>query len=157
MAPHEGQEISWSVSTHVHKERSVDWYWALGVIALVGAGLSFWLGNMLFALILVVGLGSLGVLLARGPREHRVAVDSRGVTVDGTLYPNRSLKAFWVDRREDDPRLYLITSGLIAPHITLPLESVAQGEQVRSILRRNVKEEEQEPHFGEHLAELFGL
>jgi len=45
----------------------------------------------------------------------------------------------------------------MSPHITLPLESVSQADQIHSVLKRVVDEKEQEPHFGEHLAELFGL
>lgn len=160
----QGQTIIWNVITHVHKERTADWYWGLGVLTFVAAAISIWVGNLLFALILIVGAGSIGALLARGPREHSVRIDSRGVSIDGTLYPFKSLKSFWVDRGDAGPlpagrqaRLYLMTSGIMSPHVMLPLESVAQADQVHSVLRRVVEEKEQEPHFGEHLAELFGL
>lgn len=152
-----GQTIAWTVITHVHKDRTTDWYWGLGVIAVAGAALSVWLGNILFALIILVGAGSIGALLARGPREHGVRIDNRGIAIDGTLYPFKSLKSFWVDRHPDAPRLYLMTQGIMTPHIMLPLESVAQADQIHSVLKRVVDEKEQQPHFGEHLAELFGL
>ena len=50
-----------------------------------------------------------------------------------------------------------MTQGIVAPHITLPLENVAQADQVRSYLRPKLEEVEQEPHFGEHFLELIGL
>ena len=50
-----------------------------------------------------------------------------------------------------------MTHGIIAPHITLPLENIGQADQVRSFLRNKVEEVEQEPHFGEHFLELIGL
>ncbi len=151
------QTISWTVITHVHKEHSVDWYWSVGIIAVVAAGISVWLGNLLFAIIILVGVGSLSMLFMRGPREHSVRVDNRGVSIDGTLYPYRSIQSFWVDRNPEYPRLYLTTTAIVAPHVMLPLDDSAQAEQVRSYLKRIVTEEEQEPHFGEHLAEMFGL
>ena len=153
----DGHTISWDVITHVHKERTVDWYWALGLVALVGAGVSIWVGNLLFALIIVISAGSLGVLAARGPREHRVHIDNHGIAIDGTLYAYRSIKSFWVDKNPRLPRLYLMTHGIMAPHITLPLDSVGQAEQVRSSMRGKVAEVEQEPHFGEHILEIIGL
>ncbi len=153
----DGHTISWDVITHVHKERTADWYWALGLIALVGAGISIWVGNLLFALIIIISAGSLGTLAARGPREHSVHIDQKGISIDGTLYAFRALKSFWVDKNPDAPRLYLMTHGIMAPHITLPLGDVAQADQVRSYLRSQVTEEEQEPHFGEHILELIGL
>lgn len=157
MPPTRDQTISWTVITHVHKEHSVDWYWSAGIIAVVAAGISIWLGNLLFALIILVAVGSLGGLFMRGPREHAVRVDNRGVSIDGTLYPYRSIKSFWVERDPEYPRLYLMTHAVVSPHIMLPLDNTAQAEQVRSYLKRLVQEEEQDPHFGEHLANMFGL
>jgi hypothetical protein len=86
-----------------------------------------------------------------------VRIDNRGISIDGTLYPFKTLKSFWVDRNNEDPRLYLMTNGLMSPHITLPLESVAQADQIHSVLKRVVDEIEQEPHFGEHIAQILGL
>lgn len=157
MPPTRDQTISWTVITHVHREHSVDWYWSVGIIAVVAAGVSIWLGNLLFALIILVGVGSLGALFMRGPREHAVRVDNRGVSIDGTLYPYRSIQSFWVERNPEYPRLYLTTHAVVSPHIMLPLDNGAQAEQVRSYLKRLVNEVEQEPHFGEHLANMFGL
>ncbi|HUD02785.1 MAG TPA: hypothetical protein VMR46_02050 [Candidatus Paceibacterota bacterium] len=153
----EGHSISWDVVTHVHKERTNDWYWALGLVAFAGAALSLWLGDILFSIIIILGAGSLGVLAARGPREHGVHISDKGIAIDGTLYNYRSIKSFWVDKNPERPRLYLMTQGIVAPHITLPLENVAQADQVRSYLRPKLEEVEQEPHFGEHFLELIGL
>jgi hypothetical protein len=160
----EGQVISWEVRTHTHQERSNDWFWGLGVAAAVGAALSIFLGNVLLAIILIVGAGSLGILAARGPREHSVRIDARGVSIDGTLYRYDSLRSFWVDEeREGFPEdrrgahLYISTTGIIAPHFTLALESGAQAEAVRSFLKKYMQEEEQGPHFGEHVAQMLGL
>ena len=149
--------ISWDVVTHVHKERTADWYWALGLVAVVAAGVSIWLANILFAIIILVAAGSLGVLAARGPREHNVHISEKGISIDGTLYAYRALKSFWVDKNPEYPRLYLLTHGIMAPHIMLPLDSTVQGEQIRSYLRPRLEEVEQEPHFGEHILELIGL
>ncbi len=157
MPPGRDQAISWTVITHVHKEHSVDWYWSVGIIAVVGAAISIWLGNLLFAIVILVGVGSLGTLFLRGPREHAVRIDSRGISVDGTLYPFRAIESFWVERNTDYPRLYLTTRGIVSPHMMLPLDNHAQAEQVRSYLKRVVEEKEQDPHMGEHLAEMFGL
>src|SRR6185436_2971744 len=152
MPPRE-QVISWTVVTHVHKEHSVDWYWSVGIIAVVSAAISIWLGNLLFAIVILVAIGSLGALFMRGPREHSARIDSRGVSIDGTLYPFRAIASFWVDRDSEFPRLYVTTHAIMSPHIMLPLDNAAHAEQVRSYLKRVVEEKEQDPHFGEHLAE----
>lgn len=155
----DGQEqvISWSVVTHTHKERSADWYWAFGLFTLGGIALSIFFTNYMLAIILVLGMGSIGILAARGPREHNVRIDKRGIAIDGTLYIYRTIQSFWVEEETDEPRLFITTSGLLSPHITIPLDHPEHADEVRAYLREILTEEEQRPHFGEHLAEMFGL
>lgn len=153
----EGGEISWEVLTHVHRERTNDWYWALGLSAVVAAALSIWLGNLLFGVLILLCAGSIGALAMRGPREHNVTIDPRGLSVDGTLYPYRALKSFWV---VDDPeylRLYITTRGIITPHMMFPLESQEHAQVVHAYLVDRLEEVEQEPHIGEHIAAMLGL
>ena len=151
------EEISWSVGTHEHRERSADWYWTLGVAAVVSAGLSIFLGNFLFAVIILIAAGSIGTLSARGPREHSVKINRRGISIDGTLYPYQGVRSFWVEREGDNSRLFLSMSGLVSPHFNLALQNEARGVEVEQYLKRFVDEEEQVPTVGERLAELFGL
>lgn len=154
--PPQEQGLSWQVTTHEHKERTPDWYWTLGLLILVGAGLSIFFGNILLAVILLLGGGSLGYLVARGPREHTVKLDQKGVVLDGTLYPYKNIHSFWVEEHSE-PRLLLTTSGVLHPQLVIPLLSSARAMSVRSYLRRFLQEEEQRAHLGEHLAEIFGL
>ena len=151
------QEISWQVQTHEHYERSVDWYWGLGIIALLGAGVSIYFSNILFALILLVGAGSIGVLVARGPREHLVSLGGRGISMDGTLYPYASVQSFWIEQHVEAPRLFITTNSLLHPHIIVPLDSVEHGAEVRGHLAQFAEEEERLPRFSEEVAEIFGL
>ncbi|MBX4191962.1 hypothetical protein KW798_00540 [Candidatus Parcubacteria bacterium] len=153
----EEKHITWEVKTHMHREHSTDWYWALGTFGVVGAGLSIWFGNGLLAIILLVGTLSIGVLAARGPRDHIVRIDTRGISIDGTMYNFSTIHSFWVERDGETPRLFLTTNSLLMPRVSLPLDSHEQGQLVRDHVRDFVKEEEQHPHMGEHLAEIFGL
>lgn len=157
MNPQEEQVISWEVLTHVHRERTNDWYWALGVVAIVAAGLSIWLGNLLFGILILLCAGSIGALAMRGPREHSVEIDPRGISVDGTLYPYRTLKSFWVDDDPEYPRLFIMTGGIVTPHMALPLDDVNHAQVVRDYLRPRLDEVEQEPHLGEYIAHMLGL
>ena len=145
--------------THEHKVHTADWYWTLGLLTLLGAGLCIYLGNILLALILIIGAGSIVTLKVRGPREHQVKVDPRGLTLDGTLYPWSSIHSFWVntDEMRGGPCVYLSTKSILNPRITVPLDNQAHAEQVRAFCKRYAREEEQIPHFAEHLAELLGL
>lgn len=161
MAEHqeERQGISWQVETHEHRERSTDWYWGLGLGAVAAAGISLFFGNILFALIIIIGIGSIATLVARGPREHWVRLDSRGVSLDGTLYRFASIESFWIQTEDQahEARMLLTTNGIFSPQLVIPLGHMARAQNVRTFMLRHSKEVEQEAHLGEHLAELFGL
>lgn len=161
------EEIVWHVLTHEHKDHSTDWYWALGLLTVVGAALSIFFGNLLLGVILLIGGISIGVLNIRGPREHQVKLDARGATLDGTIYLWKSVDVFWIHlpsgRQAVDtetPRLYLTTHSLLMPRIIIPLDSADHSEQVRTLCLKYVKEAEEEdrkPFLIEHIAEIFGL
>ncbi len=156
------EEIVWHVLTHEHKDHSTDWYWALGLLTVVGTGASILFGNILLGLILLIGGISIGTLNVRGPREHQVKLDARGATLDGTLYAWKSVDAFWihVDQAKEEPRLYLTTHSLLMPRIIIPLDSADHSEQVRTLCLKYAKEAEEEdrkPFLIEHISEIFGL
>ncbi len=155
----QGQAISWQVETHEHRERSTDWYWGLGLGAVAAAGISLFFGNILLAFIILIGIGSMATLVARGPREHWVRLDSRGVSLDGTLYRFASIQSFWIQAEDErhEARMLLTTNGIFSPQLVIPLGTMTRAQNVRAFMRRHAEEVEQEAHLGEHLAELFGL
>lgn len=151
------QELSWQVASHSGRERSNDWYWGLGAIAIVGAIGSILFGNALLAIIIGLGAFSLGYLTMQKPREHTVSVGPRGVSVDGTRYPYRSIRSFWVEKNEHHNRLFVTMTGVLAPHLSLYLADTLEADEVRRYLKKYVPEVEQGPQLGEHLVDLFGL
>lgn len=154
--------ISWHIETHEHTERTNDWYWGLGLIALAAAGLSIFLGNVLFAIIVVLATGSLWALSVRGPREHEVRVAQRGITMDGTLYRWENIESFWVEDERHLPagepaHLLVTTKGVLHPQLIIPLGDSNRARNVREYARRHAREVEQEPHLGHHVVRMFGL
>ena len=150
------QEISWVVSA-AHRERSNDWYWGLGALAIAGVIASIFFGYTLLAIIIGLGANLIGLPAAREPRYHSLQLDLRGIVIDGTRYPYAAVHSFWVEHETSEPRLLLSMTGILTPHFSFELGDEAQGERVRAFLRRFATEEEQGPHIGEHLAEIFGL
>jgi hypothetical protein len=86
-----------------------------------------------------------------------VSVGKRGITIDGTLYRWDTVRSFWVEHDTEYPHLLLATTGVLAPQILLPLDSPTQAHAVEAQLTQYVKEEEQVPHIGEHVAQFLGL
>ena len=158
----EDSGIYWHVDTHEHQERTNDWFWGLALIALAGAALAVYFGDYLLAVIIALGTGSLWVLIVRGPREHEVRVTSRGLHMDGTLYRWSGVESFWVEDERMLPagaqaHLLVTTHGILHPQLVIPIGDTNRARNVREYLRRIIKEEEQEPHMGHHVAQMLGL
>jgi hypothetical protein len=155
--PQQEQEISWRVASHHLRERTNDWFWWLGAAAIIGAAASIFFGNALLAIIIILGAGSIGFLATQTPREHTVSISPRGISIDGTRYPYKSVHSFWVEEHQGDPKLYLSMSGILSSHFSLYIAEGVEPDQVRKYLKRYAAEEEQGPQIGERVAEIFGL
>lgn len=152
------ESLSWEAHSHEHVERSTDWYWALGVLALSGIVIAILFNNPLFAVIIALGAFSLGILASRPPRLYRVELDPRGITVDDNLFLFRSLESFWIDieTRDDVPHLIVSSRGLLTPQLILPLIDI-DPQRVQAFLSQYLEEKEQYESPLTRVAELFGF
>src|SRR3989344_4706004 len=97
--------IAWDALEYEYREKSADWFWAVGVIALAAAVTAAILGNVLFAVLIVVGAAALAIHAGREPLVVHFAISERGVSVGKTLYPWKTLDSFWVETRDGNPRI----------------------------------------------------
>ena len=101
--------ISWKALEYEHKEKHPDWFWSLGVIVLAGAVTAIIFGNILFAILLVVGAFTLALYASRKPEHIHVTLSDRGVIINKRLYPYLTLDSFWVeDVSPDEVRDFLL-------------------------------------------------
>jgi len=91
--------IVWETYEYEHSEKTADWFWALGIVAVAGAIGSYLLGNILLAVLIVIGGFTMALLAARHPDEWICDLSSRGLKINKTLYPFSTIESFWV---EDD-------------------------------------------------------
>lgn len=103
---------------------------AAGAIAIT----SILFGNILFAVVVVVGAFVLCLFAARQPNVVTVEISDKAVRVENVVYTFKELKSFWVDVEHfDGPRLVLERTRPFIPHVMVPLDK-ADIEQVKSLL-----------------------
>ncbi|MBI2048576.1 MAG: hypothetical protein HYT30_01480 [Parcubacteria group bacterium] len=149
------ETITWSGQEHQHIERGSDWYWALGIIIMSSALTAVLLNNVLFALLIVLGGVTLGMLAKRPPAVVEFALGERGLAVGDTFYPYEEMRAFWVSE-DDEPTLLIDTPRIMNPDLIIPLTDV-DPNMVRAFLAERVPEIELHQSFIYTLAEFFGF
>ncbi len=149
--------ISWEAEEHAHREKNVDWYWALGIVAVVGAVISVIFGNVLFAIVIVLGAILMAIVSLREPSVIPFAITTRGVRVDDHLYPYSTLGSFCIDEdAQQGPQLLLKSRGTFRPLIIIPLPEEAI-EEIDDILAERLPEEHLEESLAHHLLEFLGF
>ena len=146
--------IKWSAHEYEKKHRSVDWYWAIGLIAISSIIISIVYKNYLFAIFIFLGVASIVIFSVRPPSILHFEVGSKGVRIKNILYPYEGLKAFWIN---PEKRKLLIASNrafMQVVVIVLPEEHV---EEIREKLLNHLPEKEMEEPLSERLTESLGF
>lgn len=152
----ETEKINWTAPEYEEKERSKDWFWALGVVIVAGSAASIIFGNYFFAILLVLGGISLGLLAVKKPDIVSYELGEKGLKIGTELYPYENIKSFWV---QDSPKplLFVKSRRIFMPIISAPIEGF-QTERVRNLLlAKNVPEEEMKEHLSDKIMEKLGF
>ena len=133
--------IVWEVEEYNHREKGADWYWALGIIALLGAALAVIYDDVLFAVIIVIGGSMLGYYAMRPPEIIEIAIGDEGIMVRDYLYPFEKLKGFNVEEHLLGSYLLIESSRAVLPVISIPLPSEGLDfDSLRHLLRTKIRE-----------------
>lgn len=154
-----GKTISWQAHEYFHQEKSNDWYWGLGIIAITAAVLAIVFGNTLFALVIVLFAFIAGMQAHREPKLINFELSNRGVIINHVLYPYSTLESFWIAEQhlnKPDPKVLIKSKRPMMSFIHLPVENV-DIEEVRDFLLIYLKEEELEEPLLEKVLEYFGF
>lgn len=142
-------KISWQHHEHAHIERSVDWFWSLGIISVGALILTVYFKIFLFSIIII--LFSLLALhnAKRTPPLLRFDITRKGVRAGNTLYPYSMLESFWVEDTEYRDVVLFKSKKPFSPILTIPFDSTEiDPEHIRDYLLDYLNEEElQEPLY----------
>ena len=135
--------FKWDAMEAHHHERSNDWYWAVGVLTVVGVGLSIYFQNYFFAFFLLLA-GVLVVYYALQTPEHiDIHVSDAGININNRLYPYKNIEAFWIAEHEDmDMHLLISTTQDYIPLYSIPIGNHIDVYDLRDYLLIFVEERE---------------
>ncbi len=150
-------KIEWDAHEYEHKERSQDWFWAVGIISVSVAVASVIFGNIIFGILVIIGAFALSLFAARPPSTLHVVIDEKGVTRGRTRYPYSTLGSFWVDTDHSHKKIILRSEKMFMPLIIVPLGDNANVEDLHEKLLTSLKEEFHDLPFVEKVLEYLGF
>lgn len=148
--------IEWEALEYAHKKRGADWYAALATIAVAGSIASFLLGNIPFAILIIIGAITLAMYSVREPKIVHFEIGKRGIRASDTLYPFNTLELFWIIEEGDEPKLIMKSGKALMPYIILPLGD-ADTEEIREFLDEYIDEEELYEPLSHKIMEYLGF
>ena len=157
------EKLEWSAFEYEDKERSTDWFWALGVIVVASAASSIIYNNYFFAVLIVLGGVLLGFFAVKKPDIVLYELNTKGLKIMNRLYPYENIKSFWVQRESQSAdlelasMLFIKSERVFMPMISIPIEEY-MALQIRDILlEKNIVEEEMREHASLKIMESLGF
>lgn len=150
------EKIEWLAPEYEHREQSVDWFWALGIIIFAVAVTSVIYKNYFFAILIILG----GILLAHFTIKKPEMVDyeltEEGLKIKNTIYPYKKIKHFWV-QTDPTPMLFIHSDKLFMPIITMPIYPNMAVKIREKFIAMNVAEIEMKDHPSVKVMEFLGF
>ncbi|MFA6315326.1 MAG: hypothetical protein WC648_03100 [Candidatus Paceibacterota bacterium] len=148
--------ISWNAPEHIHREKSPDWYWAVGIITLALAVVAFIFGNIITGIFVLIAAVALVLNASKHPNHVYHEINDRGIIVGNTLYSFLSIDSFWIPHDEVPAKLILKSRKTFMPYIVIYIDEV-DAEAVRETMQNFIAETEHHEPFLKHVLERFGF
>jgi hypothetical protein len=147
MDPHlELHTIEWSTPEYSHKERTPDFFWAIGIITIIGILLALWFKNYVFAIFILVGGFCLILFSAREPEHITFTITTDGLLVGREKHEWKKIKGFKIKKSEPYNKLLVETGRYFLPMYTIPLPSTLTTEVHDELIKVIPVIELEEPH-----------
>ena len=149
--------VSWEAPEHNHIEKTSDWYWILGIVALAGAIVSIILNNVLFGIAIILGAFTMSVVSQQRPKLIKFEVSDRGIRIGTVLYPYATLESYFLDEGNMiDPQLIVKSKKLLMMLLIIPVP-VDHITEIESIVNFRLPEEHLVEPLSHRLLEFFGF
>lgn len=149
----------WYGKQYESGEKSTDWYWALGIIAVGAFVACIIFGNILLAILVVAAAGAVGIQATRRSPEHRFRLTKQGLEIDDKLFHYDTMLHFSVlEYMEKDipPALSIKTRSVFTPHLLVPLTTV-DPDEIYDFVSMHVAEGRHDQSVMDRLVDTFQI
>lgn len=157
MKAEKAPRISWQIEEYSHREKTPDWYWALGIIAIAGAIIAAMHHDVLFGIIIVLGAIIMGYYAAREPEIIEISISEDAIKVKDYTFFFDKLKGFAIEEHFMGNKLLIETNRAIVPLISLPLPDTLDTEGLHQLLKTKIKEKDLREPTAHRIIENIGF
>lgn len=149
--------ISWSALPYQFKPKSIDWYWAMGIIVIAGSIASFFYSNFLFGIFILIS-GSLVIFTAhKEPNITDFEINEKGISINEEYILWKNILNYNIVTRKDE-RLLLISRNVgINRIVSFPIININEEELIKVIESYTKKEDTLIESIAERLFDYFGI
>ena len=134
--------ISWQTIEYLHTEKNSDWYWIVGIVSISLAVIAIILNNVVFGILIMVSAFTLSLLASRRPSIVDVSIDNIGVTFGKSRYVYKNLESYWIETRDNYPRLLIKSKKVLMPLIVIHIEDEEDNHLIKEVISKHLPEEE---------------
>jgi hypothetical protein len=151
-------EFSWTTHEYEHRKKSTDWYWALGIIVIVGSVLAFITGNFLFGFLVLLGGFMVGIFATKKLDPVQVVITKGEIIINKLTIPFSSITGFWMYRNPfGTKKLLFKTTKNFHSTISIPIDEDVSTDELHTFLINYFEEQEIKESFTDIISERIGF
>ncbi len=150
------QDISWTTPQYIYREKTVDWYWIVGIVTISIVLICIIFQNLILAILIFISAFLLTILGSRKPKNIQIVIHAKGIRADNVEHPYKEYYSYWVQLDDPYPRIILKPKKVLSTYITflIPRE---KSDSIQKALGRFLKEERHEESLLEKIFIYFGF
>ena len=150
--------LEWQAPEHRYVDRSRDWYWIFGAIILALSFLSFYMGNVILGILILVAGITIGILSYKETKLIDIKLTDQGIVAHRSLYPYPIFRSFWIeDDHHTGARLLLHPIKSYLPLNVFPVGEDVDLDHLREIMMHYLDEEFLEESFVHKIFDYIGI
>jgi hypothetical protein len=156
------EKLNWSALEYEERERSKDWFWALGIIVTTSSIAAIIFNDYFFAALLILSGILLGFFAVKKPETVFYELNDKGLKIGNRIYLYENIKSFWVQIEQPEqinvkPILFIHSERVFMPIITIPINETLARDVHFIMLSKNVAEVEMKEHPSDKIMEVLGF
>jgi len=149
--------LKWEAFEYEYIPKSNNWFWSIGIVAISVAFASILLGNMLFAILVMIAALTIILYGVKRPKKVMFSFTGRGLQIDSRLFPYENLRSFWIHYEPPVKKhLTVEPKKLFMPNMLIPLGNT-DPNIIREHLLKFLKEERREESITQTISRLLGF